>query len=232
MALPVHIRVILQNVVDARAGRQTELQRRALRPFEGSMGRFVRDRVIYNGDGSLGQQVRRRTHFRRQGGQSPWRRPAYLGNRADPPRVRAGERIMTDAAAGRGPAAFSTIRPTEITVGVDDRIIRQQAAALGNQIVSTAPYFPDVFGGYDHKVGSFLARASKPSRRVRRGPGRFAMWGLLFLSYRLFFTEAELLAGLVTPIKNVGPNPVMRSRMASAIASYIATGQARVRSSA
>jgi hypothetical protein len=175
-------------------------------PFGGGRGRQVVERVR-TGKGGLSTQIDRRTHFDQQGGERAWQEPTVRGKRLKPDHRM--ESIFWRAALGKGSGSYEVIRDDRVQLGVRDIAVRREAAALGNKIVSTADYFPFVTGGFGTRTEPRRAYAVKPSRAGGFYQARFAMWWYIALTHGIWLTRAELQAGVLTPPKGLGLNPVM-----------------------
>lgn len=197
--------------------------------------------MIRKGPGSISEQIQRRAYFAEDGSIRPWQEPAGLpaAGRSHP-RVRAGEEILWRAARGESAASITRVGPRFAAVGVNDLIVRQQAAQLGNQIVSSAEYFAFVTGNFSERTSAAPAQPSKPIRRIGRpkpgtGTGtprhaienltpytvQFAMWWFLGYTFGIWLTESQLRTGIMTPPKNIGWNPALIERFRDAVADHI-----------
>lgn len=199
--------------------------------------------LIRQGPGSIGEQIARRAYMAEDGSVRPWREPSILPASASAhPRVRAGEEIMWRAARGESAASITRTGPRFAVVGVNDLIVRQEAARLGNQIVSSAEYFAFVTGNFSERTSPAPAQPSKPiarrpgQKRTGRGGGakpenltrytvQFAMWWFLGYTHGIWLTEAQLRAGIMTPPKNIGWNPILLERIRDRVADYIVGAQ-------
>lgn len=194
---------------------------------------------IRRGPGSIADQIARRAYFAEDGSVRPWQEPSILPAGASAhPRVRAGEEIMWRAARGESAASISRSGPRFALVGVNDLLVRQEAARLGNQIVSSASYFGFVTGDFSKRTSAAPALPAKPiarrpgQKRTGRGGGpkpenltrytvQYAMWWFLGYTHGIWLTEAQLRAGIMTPPKNIGWNPVLLERIRDRVADYI-----------
>jgi hypothetical protein len=196
-----------------------EVTARLRAPLSGPLGPAV-VKVMRHGAGSVEEQIQRRTYYDRQGGRRPWVEPSITGNRRPEPVV-AREQVLWDAALGRSSAGSTRIESHSVALVVDDREIARQAAEIGNKIVSPADYFDFVTGGWDKRTSPALAKPAKPSRR----PGVTAMGAFLGFAFDVRLTDEQLEAGIPTPPKNIGINPVMTERAARLVLNYVGTGR-------
>lgn len=195
---------------------------------------------IRRGPGSISEQIARRAYMSEDGSVRPWQEAAILpASAASHPRVRAGEEIMWRAARGESAAGFTRSGPRFALVGVNDLLVRQEAARLpgANGIVSSASYFGFVTGDFSRRTTPAPAQPSKP---IARRPGqkrtggsgvkphnltaynvRFAWWWFLGYTHDIWLTEAQTRAGIMTPPKNIGWNPILLERIRDRVADYI-----------
>lgn len=197
--------------------------------------------LIRKGPGSIAAQIAARAYFAEDGSVRPWREPAGLpAGGSSHPRVVAGEEIMWRAARGESAASITRTGGRFAAVGVNDLLVRQEAARLGNQIVSSADYFGFVTGNFSERQTAAPAIPSKPIARLpgqrRRSPSgrasptpqnltrytvQYAMWWFLGYTFGIWLTEGQLRSGVMTPPKNIGWNPVLIERIRDQIADYI-----------
>lgn len=175
-------------------------------PFGDGRGRQAVEQVR-RGKGGLAAQIARRTHFDQKGGERAWQEPTVRGKRLAPDHRM--ESIFWRAALGQGSGSYEVIRNDRVQLGVRDIAVRQEAAALGNKIVSTADYFPFVTGGFGTRTEPKRALAVKSSRVGGFYQARFAMWWYLALTHGIWLTKSELQKGVLTPPKGLGINPTM-----------------------
>lgn len=184
-------------------------------PLAGETGRRVVRRIRF-GSGSLDEQIRRRAHIDRSGIVRPWKEPMVQGREVGPDDKMEG--IFWRAALGQSGAGSEEMGPARVAIVVNDSLVRREAAQLGNQIVSSASYFPFVTGGFDERLTPERSVPTKPSRSRRREfVARFAMWWYLGLTWGVWLTEAELRKGVLTPPKNLGFNPTMMEGLAEIV---------------
>lgn len=196
--------------------------------------------IIRKGPGSISEQIQRRAYMAEDGSIRPWQEPSILpASGRSNPRVLAGEEIMWRAARGESAASITRTGPAFAVVGVNDLLIRQEAARLGNEIVSGSPYFSFVTGEWSRRTSPAPAIATKPTRRIGRpGPRtglapkvrpenltaytvKYAMWWFLGYTYGIWLTESQLRAGVMTPPKNIGWNPVLIERLRDAVTDHV-----------
>lgn len=200
-----------------------QIQKRLRAPLAGKSGRQVIS-VMRKGPGSVGEQIDRRTFYDRDGGRRHWVEPSITGNRL-PEAAQVREQVLWDAARGRSAAGSTRVQGNSVSLIVDDRVVAQQSAQIGNKIVSPANYFDFVTGGWDKRTTPAPARPAKPSRK----PGITAMGAYVGITYQRWLTQSELAAGVHTPPKNIGVNPVMLERAANVVLTYVGTGLAAER---
>ena len=194
--------------------------------------------IMRQGPGSLAEQIQRRAFMDQTGASTLWREPAYAQGKPLPIRAAAGEKIMWSAALGLGPGSITRSDAHGAAIGVDDTVVRALAAHLGNQLVSSASYFPFVTGSFSQRRTDGFAKPVKctnPTKKPRAARGtatyrvgrwskygsQFAMWWFLGLTYDYWATEAELRAGIATPPKNLGISKPMLARARQALADYV-----------
>lgn len=195
--------------------------------------------LIRKGPGSIAAQIAARAYFAEDGSVRPWQQPSGIPASSHP-RVLAGEEIMWRAARGESAAGVTRTGALFAAVGVNDLLVRQEAARLGNQIVSSADYFGFVTGNFSERTSPAAAQPSKPIARLpgqrRRSPSgraspkpqnlaaytvQYAMWWFLGYTYGIWLTEGQLRAGVMTPPKNIGWNPILIERIRDQVADYI-----------
>ena len=191
------------------------------RPFADGRGKEVVRRARM-GKGGLSTQIARRTHFEPGGGERPWQEPRIRGQALQPdPRHEA---IFWNAALGKSAASFQTVGENRVQIGVRDEVVRQQSAALGNGIVSTADYFPFVTGGFGTRTTPARAKAVKPSKSRARFPqAKYAMFWYIALQHKIWLNPRELAEGVLTPPKGLGLNPVMLQALTTYLLKAIVT---------
>lgn len=201
-----------------------DIRRRMAAPTAGKSGAAIA-KAIRTGEGSLEEQIRRRTFIDERGASHPWTEPRYVrGDLPEPAAAR--ERVLWDAALGRSGASITRIKDNSVAISVDEARVGQSAAALGNKIVSSVPYFSFVTGGFNQRRTAATAQPVKPSlSRANFPQARWAMWWFLGLTYGLWLTDAALKRGIPTPPKNMGISPAVRRRALDSVLRYIATGQ-------
>lgn len=201
--------------------------------------------VIRQGPGSLGEQIEQRTFEDLKGQSHPWIEPDYARGIGLPAAAVARENVLWDAALGRGPGAITRSNDRNVTVGVNDNGVRVQSAAIGNSIVSSADYFGFVTGEFGERAAPARAKPGKgvrhTGRRVRTTPverdvtldpgfkenfsrvtSDSAMWWFLGFTFKVWLSEAQLAAGVLTPPKRIGPSARMIDRIRRELAAFIA----------
>lgn len=185
---------------------------------------FVKEasRAVRFGRDSFDDQIKSRQFIDVDGRRKTWGEPHYAGGRM-PSRARLSERILWDAALGLSNAGrearYREGSRVGVTITVDDRAIRRQAALIGNGIVSQASYFPFVTGVFSKRQTPSPAIPEKPSRRSTGRGARpdFAMFLFLLLSYKYTMTDQEVRRGIATPPKNLGVSPASQKRFMAAL---------------
>lgn len=202
--------------------------------------------LFRTGPDGVAHQIATRTYRGPRGESRPWVEPPYVTGGL-PTRSVESERVLWDAARGAGPAAFDIVGPDIAGIGVDDSIIGALAAQLGNRVVPPveAAYFRTVTGGWDARQTPVNVVPFKPAviARGKKAPAgaeksssfkpknatavtvKYAMWWYLGLTYNYWLTEAELLAGVPTPPKNIGISRRVIEMAKDMTATWIATGR-------